>query len=83
VVDRHLREHAASCRSGSAERLLPYLDKLLRFEWDRAQHRQRRRQALERPEKPRPGNSLDEYTTRSRATRFTEGIIEADWMGDY
>jgi hypothetical protein len=34
VVDRHLREHATRCRSGSGDRLLPYLDKLIRFEWN-------------------------------------------------
>jgi hypothetical protein len=38
VVDRHLREHAASCRSGSGDRLMPYLDKVIRFEWNRSQH---------------------------------------------
>jgi hypothetical protein len=81
VVDRHLQAHAASCRSGCGDRLLPYLDKLVRFEWNRAQHPQRRR-----PE-PRPRNSIDDYTTRSRAPRMIDdraGITaEADWEGDY
>jgi hypothetical protein len=57
VIDRFLREHAPSRRSGSLDGLLPYLDKLLRFEWNRAQLPQRRR-----PE-PRPRNSIDDYTT--------------------
>jgi hypothetical protein len=41
VVDRFLREHAPSRRSGSLDGLLPYLDKLIRFEWNRAQHTRR------------------------------------------
>jgi hypothetical protein len=73
VVDRHLREHAASCRSGSGDRLLPHLDKLIRFEWNGTPRPQRRR-----PD-PRPRNSLDDFTNRSHAKR----IGEADWMGNY
>jgi hypothetical protein len=36
VVDRFLREHAPGRRSGSLDGLLPYLDKVIRFEWTRA-----------------------------------------------
>jgi hypothetical protein len=85
VVDRHLQEHATSCRSGSGDRLMPHLDKVIRFEWNRAHPT--RRAELERSEKPRPGNSLDEYTTRSRAPRILDDRVgstaEADWEGDY
>jgi hypothetical protein len=41
VVDGFLREHAPSRRSGSLDGLLPYLDKLIRFEWNRAQQTRR------------------------------------------
>jgi hypothetical protein len=41
VIGRFLREHARGRRSGSLDGLLPYLDKLLRFEWNRAQHSRR------------------------------------------
>jgi hypothetical protein len=85
VIDRHLLEHAANRRSGSADGLLPYLDKLIRFEWNQTTGRAQRRQ--ERREVPRHGSSLDEYITRSRAPRILDdwlGIaIEADWEGDY
>ena len=65
-------------RSGSGDGLLPHLDKVIRFEWNRAHPN--RRAELKRPrEEPRPRNSLDEYTTRSRVPRITE----ADWLGDY
>ena len=33
VVEQHLRDHAASCRSGSGDRLLPWLDKRVRHSW--------------------------------------------------
>src|ERR1700731_2510665 len=67
VVDRHLREYAPGRRSGSLDGLLSYLDKLLRFEWNRAHPT--RRAELKRREEPRPRNSLDEYKARSRAPR--------------
>jgi hypothetical protein len=77
VIERHLREHAASRRSGAGDALLPYLDKLIR--WNGAP--QPRRQ------EPRSRNSIDDYTTRSRAPRIIDyrlGITtEADWEGDY
>jgi hypothetical protein len=34
VVESHLREHAASCQSGSADRLLAHLDGMIRRQWD-------------------------------------------------
>ena len=77
VVDRFLREHAPGRRSGSLDGLLPYLDKLIRFEWNRAHPT--RPAEFKRREEPRPEDSLDGYTTRSRAPRITE----ADWLGDY
>jgi hypothetical protein len=79
VVDRHLQAHAASCRSGSGDRLLPYLDKQIRFE-NGAPHPQLQRQELKRREEPRPRNSLDDFTNRSQAARISG---EADWMGNY
>ena len=33
VVEQHLRDHAASCRSGSGDRLLSWLDKRVRHSW--------------------------------------------------
>jgi hypothetical protein len=45
----------------SLDGLLPYLDKLIRFEWNRAHPT--RRAELKRREEPRPEDSLDGYTT--------------------
>jgi hypothetical protein len=33
VVEQHLRDHAASCRSGSGDRLLAWLDQRVRHSW--------------------------------------------------
>jgi hypothetical protein len=77
VVDRHLKEHAASCQSGSGEHLLPYLNKLLRFEWSRTLDTGRADSSDVKRLQTRPGNSLDEFTPRSGAKRLTE----ADWLG--
>jgi hypothetical protein len=79
VVDSHLKQHAASRSSGSADGLLPHLDKVIRFEW--AQQTTSGRRVQKR--RPQPGNALDEwneYTARSKAGRING---DPDWQGNY
>ena len=81
VVDRHLKEHASSRSSGSADGLLPHLDKVVRFEW--AQKTASGAPARRLQKRPGPGKSLDdwdEYTARSKAGRISG---DPDWFGDY
>jgi hypothetical protein len=79
VVDRHLKEHASSSQSGAGDRLLPYLNDLIRHEWNK--HRGARRRVPRHDELARdlieqelgikqeqlaqPVNDLDDYTARS------------------
>jgi hypothetical protein len=75
AVERHLGEHAASRSSGSADGLLPYLDGLIRHQWNnrrgaarrRVRHDEFVRDWMERdlgvqPAPRRTAGALDEYT---------------------
>jgi hypothetical protein len=79
VVDRHLREHAASRPSGSLDGLLPHLNDVVRHEWaNRHTAARAQRQVLKRPS---PGNALDDWASyTARAPRLTG---DEDWEGNY
>jgi hypothetical protein len=36
AIEEHLRDHAASCRSGSGDRLFGWLDKIIRHSWNKS-----------------------------------------------
>jgi hypothetical protein len=90
VIERHLRDHAASCGSGSGDRLLPYLNDLIRHEWNNPPGTARRvhrydeltrdliEQELGVQEQPveQRADHLDDYTARSKR-RPWEGPTEA------
>jgi hypothetical protein len=77
VVDRHLKQHAASRSSGSADGLLPYLDKLIRHQWEN-RHGAPTRQPQTRP---KPGNALDRWDDYRAKQRSDEPDCEGNYGG--
>jgi hypothetical protein len=66
-VERHLREHAAGCQSGSGDRLLPHLNDVIRHTWkDRGATGPAKRQVLTRPSPRELVDDWEQYTGRTK-----------------
>jgi hypothetical protein len=81
VTERHLREHAASRASGSADGLLPHLDRLIRYEWN---NRYANGAPPRQPQaRPKPGNTLDNWDDYAGRSKRRISGKEESWEGDY